>query len=74
MKPSRRALFAHIALVLGVVGFFAGLGRGMMTWMRDGMGPAPVEQVLMGVICAAYVFLCIQSFRAARKAGGSESA
>ena len=68
MKPSLRAIFAHIALVLGGLGFLAGLGRGAMSWMKNGLGPAPIEQLLMGVICAIYVFLCIQSFRAARKA------
>ena len=70
IKPSRRAVFAHVALVLGVLGFLAGLGRGTMTWMKSGLSSAATEQILMGVICAIYVFLCIQSFRAARKARG----
>lgn len=68
MKPSLRAIFAHIALVLGVLGFLAGLGRGTMTWMKAGLTNPVIEQILMGVLCAIYVFLCIQSFRAARKA------
>ena len=68
MKPSLRAIFAHIALVLGALGFLAGLGRGTMTWMKAGLTSPAIAQLLMGVICAIYVFLCIQSFRAARKA------
>ncbi len=68
MKPSLRAVFAHIALVLGALGFLAGLGRGTMTWMKAGLSNPAIAQLLMGVICAIYVFLCIQSFRAVSKA------
>ena len=67
MKPSLRAIFAHLALLLGVLGTLAGFGRGLMK-IGDRLDAAVIEQLLMGVICAVYVFLCIQSFRAARKA------
>ena len=68
MKPSLRPLFAHLALLLGGLGLLAGLGMGAKTWMQKGLTSTAIEQLLMGVICALYVFLCIQSFRAARKA------
>jgi len=68
MKPSLRAIFAHVALLVGALGLLAGLGMGMKTWMQKGLTYSAVEQLLMGVICAVYVFLCIRSFRAARKA------
>jgi hypothetical protein len=68
MKPSLRAIFAHLALLVGVLGFLSGLGMGAKTWMQKGLTNSAIEQLLMGVICAGYVFLCIQSFRAARKA------
>ena len=68
MKPSLRAIFAHLALLLGALGFLSGLGMGAKTWMQNGLTNTAIEQLLMGVICAVYVFLCIQSFRAARKA------
>ncbi len=68
MKPSLRPIFAHLALLLGGLGLFAGLGMGAKTWMQKGLTTTAIEQLLMGVICALYVFLCIQSFRAARKA------
>ena len=67
-KPSLRAVFAHLALVLGVLGFLSGLGMGAKTWMGDGLSASATEQLIMGVICAAYLFLCIRSFRAARQA------
>ena len=66
--PERRAVFAHLGLALGVLGFLGGLGMGAKTWMSKGLTSSAIEQLLMGVICAVYLFLCIQSFRAARKA------
>lgn len=68
MKPSLRPIFAHLALVLGALGVLAGIGMGAKTGLQKGLTSSAIEQLLMGVICAAYVFLCIQSFRAARKA------
>ena len=68
MKPSLRPIFAHLALFLGILGLLAGLGMGAKTAIQKGLTSSAVEQLLMGAICGTYVFFCIQSFRAARKA------
>ena len=68
MKPALRAFFAHLALGLGALGLLAGLGMGAKTWMQKGLSASAIEQLIMGLLCVIYVFLCVQSFRAARKA------
>lgn len=68
MKAALRPIFAHLALLLGGLGVLAGLGMGAKTWAQRGLTTTSIEQLLMGAICALYVFLCIRSFRAARNA------
>lgn len=63
----------HAAAVVGLLGTIAGAGRGAMGLGKFFSGDPSLNQRsflfvwLMAVICGAFVFLCIQSFRAARK-------
>ena len=69
----------HVAAMLGVLGALAGLGRGGMVLVKM-MGGAEVNgramtmTLVMGVICALFTFLCVQSFIAARKAREAKEA
>jgi len=70
---AQRALWMHVAVTLGMVGF---LGAGIMaikeTLAANGgplAHPAAVEsQAAMAAICLIFVVLCVRSFIAARKA------
>jgi fucose 4-O-acetylase-like acetyltransferase len=70
---AQRALWMHVAVTLGLVGF---LGAGIMA-IKETLAanagplahPAAVEsQAAMAAICLIFVVLCVRSFIAARKA------
>lgn len=69
----------HVAAMIGVLGALAGLGRGGMVLVKM-LGGAEVNSramamtLIMGVICAVFTVLCVQSFIAARKAREAEEA
>ena len=73
MSEARRKLFMHIAVALGFLGFLAGAGRGAMGLGKFLSGDPALNQRsflfvwLMAIVCAVFVFLCVQSFRNARK-------
>jgi len=66
-RPSRRKLFMHVAVTIGLLGFlFPGI-RGLMTWMKTHeFGMALKEEALTAVICLVFVLLCVRSFIKAR--------
>ena len=56
----------HAAAALGLLGFLASAGR----LLTKGFGAAPAavaEQVLMALLCLAFVVLCVNSFVQARR-------
>ena len=59
----------HGAAVIGLLGALAGLGRGLMVLAKGGdyNVRAVVVTLLMGAICALFVFMCVRSFIAAKK-------
>ena len=82
MKESARKHAMHAAATLGLLGFLAGAGRGAMGIGKFVSDDPSLNQRsflfvwLMAIVCAVFVFLCIQSFRSARaaqKAGADQA-
>jgi len=71
--PSRRKLFMHINVTLGLFGFL-GTVMGLIQWFQMLAGnavknpPATESKAAMALLCLIYVILCVRSFIAARKA------
>ena len=71
--PSRRKLFMHINVTLGLLGFLGTL-MGLVDYLRSLGGmvlknpPATESKAIMALLCLIYVALCVRSFIAARKA------
>jgi thiol:disulfide interchange protein len=71
----RRALYMHIAVTVGLLGFLGTL-PGIVATIRRALGqivasPVPgaaIVQTIMGGICLVFVLLCVRSFIAARRA------
>jgi hypothetical protein len=72
-NPSRRKLFMHINVTLGLLGFL-GTVMGLFQWFAMLAGqvvqnpPATESKAIMALLCLVYIILCIRSFIAARKA------
>lgn len=69
-KPEKLKMGMHLAAVFGLLGFIAPLGR-LIPKLAKGeleFGFATISMILMVLVCGAFTFLCIQSFRAARRA------
>ncbi len=68
----RRMLFMHIAVTIGLLGFF-GTIPGILGVLRMASGHAAARpdaarvQAIMGAICLAFVLLCVRSFVNARR-------
>jgi hypothetical protein len=60
----------HVAALVGVLGIVAPLGRLVPKLMKGETPPALTLTclLLMAALSAAFVFLCVRSFIAARKA------
>lgn len=74
--PARRALLAHIAVALALIGMI-GAGRGLLSLPKLFTDPdavarpaAVIVQSIMVVVCLVYVILAVHSFIAARRAAG----
>ena len=73
LNPSRRKLFMHINVTLGLLGFL-GTVMGLIQWFQMLAGatvknpPATESKASMALLCLIYVALCVRSFIAARKA------
>ena len=76
LVPKFKKHAAHGATLAGLLGVFGGLGMGLRTVMAGNVERplAVVEQFLMGAICVVYLFFCVKSFIAARKAMKAEAA
>jgi hypothetical protein len=73
----KRMLFMHIAVTIGLLGFFGTIpGIIGVIQMVAGHAVARPEaarvQAAMGTICLVYVVLCVRSFIAARRARVAE--
>lgn len=72
-NESRRKLFMHINVTLGLLGFL-GTVMGLVQWFQMLAGatvknpPATESKAAMALICLIYVALCVRSFIAARRA------
>jgi hypothetical protein len=77
MSPSesRRKLFMHIAVTIGLLGFIGGLVeaiRGYVHAKSAGLAPdeiALASKLTMTGLLLFYVILCVRSFIAARRSG-----
>jgi hypothetical protein len=71
--PSRRKLFMHINVTLGLLGFLGtvmGLVQGieMLAGAAVKNPPATESKSVMALLCLIYVALCVRSFISARRA------
>jgi hypothetical protein len=71
-NPAFRKHAMHVAAAIGLLGFIAGMGRGIMKLgaaISDDptLHRAPRTALLMGLICLAFVAACVWSFIAARR-------
>lgn len=73
-EPSKRKLFMHIAVTVGLLGFL-GTAKALIDVVHLAQGkmfpyPSAVEaKAAMAVLCLIYVVLCVRSFIAARRSG-----
>jgi hypothetical protein len=58
----------HVAVIIGLLGFLAPLGRLLPNMGNLTMSPAVLSQIAMSAICLVFVILSVRSFIAARKA------
>ena len=70
-KETRRKHAMHAAATVSLLGAFAAWGRAIA--MLSQGKEANTMILLMGAICTLFVFLCIRSFTAARKAREEEA-
>jgi hypothetical protein len=74
-SESRRKLFMHVNVTIGLVGFLGGLVeavRGYASARAAGLEPdhiALASKSTMAVLMLIYVLLCVRSFIAARRSG-----
>ncbi len=67
-KQARRMMAMHIAVLIGLIGFLAALGRLIPTLIKGGGSVASLTSLaMMGLVCGLFVVLCVRSFIAARK-------
>ncbi len=73
-KESARKHAMHAAVLFGLLGLAGSVRMGLPQWKLMAQGvpvPRPMaatEQLIMAIICGAFVILCIVSFIKARKA------
>lgn len=68
IKPDFRKHIMHLAAVIGVLGFVGGFVPLIRAGDFDVAKPAARNGLFMALICAIFVYFCIQSFVEARKA------
>jgi hypothetical protein len=74
IKPNLRMHLMHGAVTLALLGFLAAAGRFisvMVTHPNSGVGT--VANLIMAIICAAFVAACVRSFIAARRSRRSDA-
>jgi hypothetical protein len=65
LKESLLKHAMHLAALVGLLGFFAALGRLVMTGKVSGVGGASLMG--MTLLCGVFVALCVNSFIQARR-------
>jgi hypothetical protein len=78
-NPAKRALFMHIAVVVGLLGFLGTAGGIVKTATLIAGGEvkrpeAAVAQAIMAILMLIFLVLCIRSFIAARRNRLAEAA
>jgi len=70
LKSSRRKHAMHIAATFGLLGLLASAGKLIANIARGTLefGLTSVSLFVMALVCGSFLALCIQSFRAARRA------
>ena len=73
---SRRKLYMHIAVTIGLIGFLFPGFMGIRDLIKSHGSQIPLahpaathEQILMAVLCLVFVLLCVRSFIVARRSG-----
>jgi sulfite exporter TauE/SafE len=68
-NPARKALGMHVAVVFGLLGFLAPLGRIIPVAIKGEftLSLATGSMILMALICGAFTALCVMSFIQARR-------
>ncbi len=65
-KESRRKLFMHVNVTIGLLGFIGGLVEGIRGYGKPTPGPylisAETSKLCMAVLMLIYVLLCVRSF------------
>ena len=74
LKPDLRKHIMHLAAVIGVLGLVGGFVPLIRAGDFDVAKPAARNGLLMALICAIFVYFCVQSFIEARKARQAEAA
>jgi hypothetical protein len=80
MNEGLRKHAMHLAVVIGLLGFLAGAGRGAMGLSKMVSGDPSLNYRsmifvwLMALLCGLFVILCVNSFIAARKRRTIEAA
>jgi predicted membrane-bound spermidine synthase len=73
-SESRRKLFMHINVTIGLLGFLGAGGRALSSYLHaSSAGTSPdaialASQLIMASLLLLYVILCVRSFIAARRA------
>jgi uncharacterized membrane protein (UPF0136 family) len=80
IKPERRALWMHIAVTAGLLGFLGAAVQAIREYVAAHGAPlaetaavAVRYQTAMAGICLAFVLLCVRSFIAARRGRNLEA-
>ncbi|MFP5233123.1 MAG: hypothetical protein ACLGQX_10930 [Acidobacteriota bacterium] len=73
---SKRKLYMHIAVTIGLLGFLFPGFMATRDLIKSHGGEIPLahpaathEQLMMAVLCLVFVLLCVRSFIAARRSG-----
>ena len=75
--PKIRMHLMHVAALAGLIGTLGGLGMVLpkLGTLIDGTAPRPLAtgmQIAMGIVCLAFLVLCVKSFIDARRARKSQ--
>ena len=68
VKPTLRKHIMHVAAMIGVLGLIGGFVPIIRSGDFDLGKPAIRNGLLMSIVCAVFIYLCVQSFIEARKA------
>lgn len=66
-RENLRKHLMHVAVIVGLLGFFMTAGRIVMNISKIALNAATVAQISMSLICLGFVILCIKSFIDARR-------